>query len=258
MDTHLFSNFQGAVNDILTTGKFRNEPFARSFSGLRETKEEAPKKAVEDLLEYLQKLTKSLESRFKQDFSSKFNQEVKDVFDFNFMVGLSHEQDENKIKSYLQKHGIESLKKLIKRESPIAYSYERESLILKQYNAFKIFSFRLLETTYDKDIDMLNIKNNALVESSVCKKCHHRINMKQVTKHVQRVHSNEDTEFFDTFALYSSMKILHGVCHYEKYYYDKKLFLALALKIAMKTPNEAVVESIESILSLHSAKKLKL
>ena len=49
------------------------------------------------------------------------------------------------------------------------------------------------------------------------------------------------------------MKLLHGVCHFEKYYCDKKEFLALALKIAVKTPNEAVVESIGSILNLHSA-----
>ena len=67
------------------------------------------------------------------------------------------------------------------------------------------------------------------------------------------MHKNTDTGFEDAFGTYSSMKLLHGVCHFEKYYCDKKEFLALALKIAVKTPNEAVVESIGSILNLHSA-----
>ena len=67
------------------------------------------------------------------------------------------------------------------------------------------------------------------------------------------MHKNTDTGFEDAFRTYSTMKLLHGVCHFEKYYCDKKEFLALALKIAVKTPNEAVVESIGSILNLHSA-----
>ena len=67
------------------------------------------------------------------------------------------------------------------------------------------------------------------------------------------MHKNTDTGFEDAFRTYSTMKLLHGVCHFEKYYCDKKEFLALALKVAVKTPNEAVVESIGSILNLHSA-----
>ena len=252
LDAHLFSNLQAAVTDILTTGKFRNEPFAKSFSYWKVTKEEAPKKALEDLLEYIEKLTSSLESRFKKEFNSDFIKEMKNVFDFNFMIGLVNDGDVTHKKMVVMEHGVDSLKKLIKRESPKDYSYERKAEIIKQYNAFKQFSIMLLEPSNELDVDQLNIKNNALVESAICNKCHQRINMKAIQKHVERRHRNEDTEFSDSIGTYSSMKLLHGVCHFNKYNLDKKEFLALALKIAVKTPNESIVESIGSMLNLHS------
>ena len=180
MDTHLFSTFHAAVSDILTTGKFRNEPFAKSFSDWRVEKEDAPKQALEDLYEYIQKLTESLETRSKGDFNSQFNQETKDVFDFDFMIGLSNEKDKNKVKTKLKEHGTDSLKKLMKRESPNGHSYEKEAALIRQYNEFKQFSYSLLEPSNDKDIDQLNIKNNALVESCVCSKCHQRIKIRDV------------------------------------------------------------------------------
>ena len=48
------------------------------------------------------------------------------------------------------------------------------------------------------------------------------------------------------------MKLLHGVSHFNKYNLDKKEFLALYLKIAVKTPNDSIVESISSMPNLHS------
>ena len=91
-----------------------------------------------------------------------------------------------------------------------------------------------------------------IVESAVCNKCHQRFNMKDISKHVKNRHENQNTEFSDAFATYSSLKLLHGVCHFPMYNVGKKEFLALALKLAVKTPNEAVVDSIGSVLSLHS------
>ena len=252
LDKHLFSNLKTSLTDILTTGKFRNEPFAKSFSEWRVSKEEAPKQAVQDLIEYLTKLINSLESRFKGDFNSKFIQEVKDVFDFNFMISLANEEDQVNVKTKLKDHGVESLKKLIQREAANKKSYEREALILSQYNSFKEFCYNLLGSTQNRNIDELSIKNNALVESAVCNKCHQRFNMKDISKHVKKRHENQNIEFSDAFATYSSLKLLHGVCHFPKYNVDKKEFLALTLKLAFKTLNEAVVESIGSVLSLHS------
>ena len=182
----MFSNLKTSLTDILTTGKFRNEPFAKSFSEWRVSKEEAPKQAVQDLIEYLTKLINSLESRFKGDFNSKFIQEVKDVFDFNFMISLANEEDQVNVKTKLKDHGVESLKKLIQREAANKKSYEREALILSQYNSFKEFCYNLLGSTQNRNIDELSIKNNALVESAVCNKCHQRFNMKDISKHVKK------------------------------------------------------------------------
>jgi len=38
----------------------------------------------------------------------------------------------------------------------------------------------------------------------------------------------------------------------EKFYKDKKQFLAFALKLLCKTPNESVVESMGSVAELHA------
>ena len=47
---------------------------------------------------------------------------------------------------------------------------------------------------------------------------------------------------------FRSLKVLHGVCQLEKYYSNQQLFISLALKLLCKTPNEAVVESLGSLL----------
>ena len=57
---------------------------------------------------------------------------------------------------------------------------KKEVALIRQYNEFKQFSYSLLEPSNDKDIDQLNIKNNALVESCVCSKCHQRIKIRDV------------------------------------------------------------------------------
>ena len=50
---------------------------------------------------------------------------------------------------------------------------------------------------------------------------------------------------------FRSLKVLHGVCQLEKYYSNQQLFISLALKLLCKTPNEAVVESLGSLLQKH-------
>ena len=55
----------------------------------------------------------------------------------------------------------------------------------------------------------------------------------------------------DKIVTFSSLKVLHGVCQLERYYHDQKFFISLALKLLCKTPNEAVVESLGSLLQKH-------
>ena len=44
---------------------------------------------------------------------------------------------------------------------------------------------------------------------------------------------------------------MHGVCKLEKFHIDQQKFISLALKLLCKTPNEAVVESLGSVLQKH-------
>jgi len=72
--------------------------------------------------------------------------------------------------------------------------------------------------------------------------------------HVKTIHKDvQEIQMNDIVHSFSTMKVLQGVCQIPKYYTNKKLFLSLALKVAVKTPNESVVESIGSVLNLHSA-----
>ena len=50
---------------------------------------------------------------------------------------------------------------------------------------------------------------------------------------------------------FNSIKVLHGVCLQEKSVFGKQEFPNIALKLLCKTPNEAVVESMGSILQKH-------
>ena len=49
-----------------------------------------------------------------------------------------------KVKTKLKEHGTDSLKKLMKRESPNGHSYEKEAALIRQYNEFKQFSYSLM------------------------------------------------------------------------------------------------------------------
>ena len=51
---------------------------------------------------------------------------------------------------------------------------------------------------------------------------------------------------------YSSIEVIHGLCKNEKVYQDNKEFLAIALKLLCKIPNESVVECIGSIAECHT------
>ena len=61
----------------------------------------------------------------------------------------------------------------------------------------------------------------------------------------------ESVDTGDKIVTFSSLKVLRGVCQLERFYHDQKFFISLALKLLCKTPNEAVVESLGSLLQKH-------
>ena len=92
------------------------------------------------------------------------------------------------------------------------------------------------------------IKSAAVNETAVCLECHRRFDVKDLIKHANNAHANLDSvRGGDQIKTFSSIKVLHGVCQQEQFYVGNKQFLALALKLLCKTPNEAIVESMGSI-----------
>lgn len=96
------------------------------------------------------------------------------------------------------------------------------------------------------------IKSVAVNETAVCLECHRRFDVKDLIKHANNAHANLDSvRGGDQIKTFSSIKVLHGVCQQEQFYAGNKQFLALALKLLCKTPNEAIVESMGSMLQKH-------
>ena len=81
---------------------------------------------------------------------------------------------------------------------------------------------------------------------------HRRFEVKALIKHAASAHSNlESVRCEDQIKTFSSIKVLQGVCQQEKFYAGNQNFIVLALKLLCKTPNEAIVESMGSMLQKH-------
>ena len=120
-----------------------------------------------------------------------------------------------------------------------------------QYQKFKVFA---TDIVLDEDMDRSKrtIKEYAMIRTVTCFTCYRQYDYNKVLNHVKIVHKNEDTQFGEDSTKLSVIKVLHGICKEEKLYEDKKEFLALALKLLCKIPNESVVESIGSVAELHT------
>ena len=91
------------------------------------------------------------------------------------------------------------------------------------------------------------IKSAAIIETVVCELCHRRFVFEGLVRHVKSNHKNEETnqniQFNKSLAwCLSTEKVSFG---------DKQEFLNIALKLLCKTLNEAVVESMGSMLQKH-------
>ena len=152
----------------------------------------------------------------------------------------------------VKEHGNESLKKIVRRQnSESRLPQAEETKIENQYIKFKEFSFELI-ADINMTKDKKSIKSAAVTETAVCELCHRRFEFKDLVKHVKNQHKDQEAvNSLDQIKTYNSIKVLHGVCLQEKLYYGKQEFLNLALKLLCKTPNEAVVESMGSMLQKH-------
>ena len=214
-------------------------------------------KGLKEIKSYANDLVEALEERFGDDFKDPFTKEIKDLLDFSFMLKLEDDikQRQETIEGSLAKikeHGNESLIKIVRRQnSETAPNQADLTKIENEYNEFKEFAFKLIvdiEMTKDKK----SIKTAAVKESAVCSVCHRRFQFSELVKHVIKVHKDMNSvNCIDQIKTFSSIKVLHGVCQQEKFFFGKQQFISLALKLLCKTPNEAVVESMGSMLQKH-------
>ena len=100
--------------------------------------------------------------------------------------------------------------------------------------------------------DKKTFKSAAITKTAVCELCHGRFVFKDLARHFKSNHKDKETmQTLDQIKTINSIKVLHGVCIQEKFYFGKQGFLNIALKLLCKTPNEAVVESLGSMLQKH-------
>ena len=96
------------------------------------------------------------------------------------------------------------------------------------------------------------IRAVAISETAVCLECHRKFEMKDLKKHFENDHTwLQFISCQDKITIFSSTKVLHGVCQNGNVYIVMKGFIALALKLLCKTQNEAVVESMGSMIQKH-------
>lgn len=273
LDDHLWENLKNTLKDMIKNNTFRGEKLDDYHVRGRVTRQSRMTefliqqeggickpgivKGLKEIKSYCSNLIDALKDRFDDDFKDPFIQEIKDVLDFNFMLDLEQDikQETETVDGCFEKvkeHGNESLRKIIKRQNNEDVPTEAEiTKVENQYKEFKEFAFELIA-----DINMTkekkSIKSAAVNETAICKLCHRRFEFKELVKHVKHQHKNQETvQSLDQIKTFSSIKVLHGVCLQEKLYFGKQQFVSLALKLLCKTPNEAVVESMGSMLQKH-------
>ena len=100
--------------------------------------------------------------------------------------------------------------------------------------------------------DKKAIKCAAITETAVYELCHIRFIFKYIVRHVKSNHKDKETvQSLYQIKTFNSIKVLHGVCLQENFYFEKQEILNIALKLLCKTPNEAVVESMGSMPQKH-------
>ena len=250
MDEHLLAETRSGLLEIVQT---------LTFKGIKLKRNDKLDIAVAivELRNHLNRNIFALEERFKEDFDSEFVEEVKDSFDFNWMITLKEEVDENdkcieEAFDEVNDHGNEALKFIMNRQSlDNPPTNEEMTKVIEEYKEVKMYAFKII-MGIEMDRMMRVIKEYAIEETAICLVCHRRVKMEKVLKHNKDIHKGELIEFCDKLIQYSSIKVIHGICKEEKLFQNKKKFLNLALKVFCKTPNESVVESIGSIAELHT------
>ena len=115
LDDHLWFETRKALTEIIESKTFKSVK-------LRKEAKQDIGIAVVEMRNHLQRNVFALQKRFEQDFDSNFVSEVKEAFDFNFMIGLVDDIDEKnksqqEVFDVIEEHGNDAIKALILRKS---------------------------------------------------------------------------------------------------------------------------------------------
>ena len=115
MDDHLWVESRKALKEIIKTKTYKKV-------SLKKRNKEEIGIAIVELRNHLHRNISALDERFKHDFDSKFVQDVKDAFDFNYMIDIMEEVN-NKEKTSeeafveVETHGNNAVKSLLLTQS---------------------------------------------------------------------------------------------------------------------------------------------
>ena len=97
--------------------------------------------------------------------------------------------------------------------------------------------------------DKKAFKCAAITETALCELCHIRFVFKDIVSYVEiNLKDIETVQSLNEIKTFNCLIVLRGVCLQEKFYFGKQEFFNIALKLLFKTPIEAVVESMGSML----------
>ena len=143
LDDHLMNETKKGLSEIIKENKYKGIKINR------ETKLDMAV-AIVELRNHLTRNIFALEDRFKEEFNSDFVEEVKDSFDFNYMVDLK-EQVEDGDKTLqeafdeVEEHGNSAVKFLLLRQSKSnPTSNEEMAKVIKEYKEVKDYAFKTL------------------------------------------------------------------------------------------------------------------
>ena len=156
MDDHLWVETRKALKEIVENKAYKNV-------ALNRINPEEIGIAIVELRNHLDRNISALKNRFKHDFDSEFVQEVKDAFDFNYMIDIMEEVNVNEITSEqayeeIKIHGNNAIKALLKRKNKANPVKPKEiTTTINEYKKVKEFAFKVL-TDQDMDRNKRRIK----------------------------------------------------------------------------------------------------
>ena len=139
LDIHLWAQTRKTLKSVIETKKYKDIELEKGDLSIAS--------AIVELRNHLQRNIFALEKRFKDDFQNELVDEIKNVFDFDYMIELQESLNDETMSSQevddkVQSHGNEYLRHMMTKQSKEnPPSQNKVEKVVLQYNAVKKNSF---------------------------------------------------------------------------------------------------------------------